>query len=206
NSVTSVGDLESSARSHTASQFSGGGPISGSGVGSEAEPDSAAGSCFAVERVPLHAIPTTATNIITRHIMRRAYRFARWQRAKRAPGKLEVPVTPPPVTPPGLRSDAHRPPITPPGLRRRGLERLVRSVRSVVRHPSDNVRPSDANESRRESRRDVRVPRSLAGNVLVLRDAMTAPRPVYPGRLLFITRRCTQRQFLLRPDTETNNA
>src|SRR5262245_30026660 len=34
---------------------------------------------------------------------------------------------------------------------------------------------------------------------------MSAPRPVYPGRILFITRRCTQRTFLLRPDAETNN-
>jgi REP element-mobilizing transposase RayT len=35
---------------------------------------------------------------------------------------------------------------------------------------------------------------------------MTAPRPVIPGLFLFLTRRCTQRQFLLRPDEETNNA
>jgi putative transposase len=35
---------------------------------------------------------------------------------------------------------------------------------------------------------------------------MTAPRPVFPGQFLFITRKCTQRQFLLRPDDETNNA
>jgi len=35
---------------------------------------------------------------------------------------------------------------------------------------------------------------------------MTLPRPVFPGRFLFITRRCTQRTFLLRPDDETNNA
>jgi hypothetical protein len=35
---------------------------------------------------------------------------------------------------------------------------------------------------------------------------MSAPRPVFPGRYLFITRRCTQREFLLRPDEETNNA
>jgi len=35
---------------------------------------------------------------------------------------------------------------------------------------------------------------------------MTAPRAVFPGSFLFITRRCTQRQFLLRPDKETNNA
>lgn len=35
---------------------------------------------------------------------------------------------------------------------------------------------------------------------------MTMPRPVFPGRFLFITRRCTQRMFLLRPDEATNNA
>jgi putative transposase len=35
---------------------------------------------------------------------------------------------------------------------------------------------------------------------------MTAPRPVFPGQFLFITRVCTQHQFLLRPDDETNNA
>lgn len=35
---------------------------------------------------------------------------------------------------------------------------------------------------------------------------MTAPRRVVPGQYLFITRRCTQREFLLRPDEETNNA
>lgn len=35
---------------------------------------------------------------------------------------------------------------------------------------------------------------------------MTLPREVLPGRFCMITRRCTQRQFLLRPDTATNNA
>jgi REP element-mobilizing transposase RayT len=35
---------------------------------------------------------------------------------------------------------------------------------------------------------------------------VTLPRAVYPGSASFITRRCTQRQFLLRPDSETNNA
>jgi putative transposase len=34
---------------------------------------------------------------------------------------------------------------------------------------------------------------------------MSRPREVLPG-YYFITRRCTQRQFLLRPDAETNNA
>jgi len=28
------------------------------------------------------------------------------------------------------------------------------------------------------------------------------PRPVTPGDVLFLTRRCTQRQFLLRPDAK----
>jgi hypothetical protein len=35
---------------------------------------------------------------------------------------------------------------------------------------------------------------------------MTLPRPVYPGSAIMVTRRCTQRQYLLRPDRETNNA
>ena len=32
---------------------------------------------------------------------------------------------------------------------------------------------------------------------------MTAPRPVFPGSIITIQRRCTQRQFLLRPDDDT---
>jgi putative transposase len=32
------------------------------------------------------------------------------------------------------------------------------------------------------------------------------PRPVLPGQFYMVTRRCTQRQLLLRPDAETNNA
>jgi putative transposase len=35
---------------------------------------------------------------------------------------------------------------------------------------------------------------------------MSFPRVVVPGRSYLVTRRCTQRQFLLRPDDETNNA
>ncbi|HWO24224.1 MAG TPA: hypothetical protein VNO30_36020 [Kofleriaceae bacterium] len=34
---------------------------------------------------------------------------------------------------------------------------------------------------------------------------MSLPREVIPGRFYMVTRRCTQRQFLLRPDEETNN-
>ncbi len=36
--------------------------------------------------------------------------------------------------------------------------------------------------------------------------AVTLPRAVYPGSVCFVTRSCTQRQFLLRPDRATNNA
>jgi hypothetical protein len=35
---------------------------------------------------------------------------------------------------------------------------------------------------------------------------MSLPRQVVPGRVYLITRRCTQRAFLLRPDADTNNA
>ena len=35
---------------------------------------------------------------------------------------------------------------------------------------------------------------------------MSLPREVTPGRTYLITRRCTQRQLLMRPDRETNNA
>jgi putative transposase len=35
---------------------------------------------------------------------------------------------------------------------------------------------------------------------------MSLPRRIVPGRVYMVTRRCTQRQFLLRPDTETTNA
>jgi len=35
---------------------------------------------------------------------------------------------------------------------------------------------------------------------------MSLPRQVLPGQFYMITRRCTQRQFLLRPDAATNNA
>jgi len=35
---------------------------------------------------------------------------------------------------------------------------------------------------------------------------MSLPRQVLPGQFCLVTRRCVQRQFLLRPDAETNNA
>jgi len=38
------------------------------------------------------------------------------------------------------------------------------------------------------------------------KPGVSIPREVLPGRTYMITRRCTQRQFLMRPDRETNNA
>jgi len=35
---------------------------------------------------------------------------------------------------------------------------------------------------------------------------MSMPRRIVPGRVYMVTRRCTQRQFLLRPNRETTNA
>jgi putative transposase len=35
---------------------------------------------------------------------------------------------------------------------------------------------------------------------------MSMPRRIIPGGVYMVTRRCTQRQFLLRPDRETTNA
>ena len=51
---------------------------------------------------------------------------------------------------------------------------------------------------------------ALLPRTLPLREPMSQtvskPRQVVPGRVYLVTRRCTQRQFLLRPDRETNNA
>jgi putative transposase len=38
------------------------------------------------------------------------------------------------------------------------------------------------------------------------RALMTLPRPIVPGRTYFFTRRCTQREFILRPDDRINEA
>jgi putative transposase len=46
----------------------------------------------------------------------------------------------------------------------------------------------------------------VTGNALAERICMTLPRQVLPGQFYMVTRRCTRREFLLRPDPETNNA
>jgi hypothetical protein len=47
--------------------------------------------------------------------------------------------------------------------------------------------------------------RSPLAELLIVVSAML-PRQVLPRQFYLITRRCAQRQFLLRPDTVTNNA
>jgi hypothetical protein len=42
--------------------------------------------------------------------------------------------------------------------------------------------------------------------ILISAIGMSLPRQVLPGQFYMVTRRCTQRMFLLRPDAETNNA
>ena len=44
----------------------------------------------------------------------------------------------------------------------------------------------------------------LAGTGPALPGAMTAPRQVLPGTTFLVTRRCSRRQFLLRPSKRTN--
>src|SRR4051812_4451132 len=53
-------------------------------------------------------------------------------------------------------------------------------------------------QSRSEQRRDV------AGGTSLARGAPVRPRQVLPGQFYMLTRRCTQRQFLLRPDPVAN--
>src|SRR3954471_3578246 len=47
---------------------------------------------------------------------------------------------------------------------------------------------------------------AISGRDLVRSRLMSLPRQVLAGAYYMITRRCTQRQFLLRPDDATNNA
>src|SRR6478609_7717961 len=42
--------------------------------------------------------------------------------------------------------------------------------------------------------------------LLLFRCPVSRPRQILPGQFYLLTRRCTQRMFLLRPDAATNNA
>jgi putative transposase len=84
----------------------------------------------------------------------------------------------------------------------------------LVAEPSPcprNVRISDSTD------KPGRISDVEPGNLLTMRGrevgreldsgtGMSLPRQVLPGQFYMVTRRCTQRQFLLRPDAETNNA
>lgn len=50
------------------------------------------------------------------------------------------------------------------------------------------------------------IPGSSIGRRVEDARRVSLPRPVLPSSFYLLTRRCTQRQFLLRPDAETNNA
>lgn len=75
----------------------------------------------------------------------------------------------------------------------------------VVRPSDRSVRPADKIAPYRLRGRSKSRVCDLARGLLLL-IPMTAPRPVFPGQFLIMQRRCTQRQFLLKPDDETNNA
>jgi REP element-mobilizing transposase RayT len=49
-----------------------------------------------------------------------------------------------------------------------------------------------------------RLSQILAGALFAKAGRMTLPRPILPGRVYMVTRRCAQRAFLLRPDDITN--
>jgi putative transposase len=79
------------------------------------------------------------------------------------------------------------------------------SCGAAVRRPTNHgqaVRRSEKLARNSAIRADVAMVRVL----LSLSTAMSTPRQVLPGQFYMITRRCTQRQFLLRPDRATNNA
>src|SRR6266496_2947312 len=73
--------------------------------------------------------------------------------------------------------------------------------RTGVGLQTPDVRMTDATSRARS----VLSARYAGARVAVLR-AMSRPRQILPGRFYQVTRRCTQRQFLLRPDEITNQA
>src|ERR1700759_5869300 len=80
---------------------------------------------------------------------------------------------------------------------------MFRRLAWRVRESSD-IRTCPAGiRTRGFQRRKIMSPE--VGRVLGNSEGML-PRQVLPGQFYMITRRCSQRQFLLRPDRETNNA
>src|SRR5215471_5225773 len=73
----------------------------------------------------------------------------------------------------------------------------IESSRPAIGHDVQPLDTRDANGPR--SRRD------RPAQILIPRHRML-PRQVLPRQFYLVTRRCAQRQFLLRPDAATNNA
>ena len=67
----------------------------------------------------------------------------------------------------------------------------------------DDQPPDTTGRLRASTTRD--LVSALLAKILIAVGAML-PRQVLPRQFYLITRRCSQRQFILRPDTATNNA
>src|SRR5213595_3442787 len=83
--------------------------------------------------------------------------------------------------------------------------RTLGPLRPRHRPASDGIRTSRPSHGRTVSYVVERRSRAY-GAELAARQLMSKPREVLPRQFYLITRRCTQRQFLLRPDDATNNA
>ncbi len=85
------------------------------------------------------------------------------------------------------------------------IERVVGEVTDVVQH---EAKPRDERRQRR-LRQKLRVEQlfEVCAQLAQIADRcpqVTAPREIVPGRTYLVTRRCTQRQFLLKPSARTN--
>ncbi len=89
---------------------------------------------------------------------------------------------------------------------RTGVDRVGRERRGNLSDGTSGIRPRSVRGTDRKRRSPSVVAELRFGMRHAFGLRMTAPRPVFPGQFLIIQRRCTQRQFLLRPDDETNNA
>src|SRR5262249_4242119 len=71
----------------------------------------------------------------------------------------------------------------------------------IADNPDKSGRQPDAERCNR-----TRMRRGGVGRVLAMPVGMSLPREGIPSQFYMITRRCQQRQFLMRPDEATNNA
>jgi hypothetical protein len=78
----------------------------------------------------------------------------------------------------------------------------------VVAVANVGQRPKVGHQARWLDTRGAKLARSRCQSLAsdLLGHAAILPGRVLPGQFYLVTRRCTQRTFLLRPDAETNNA